>query len=73
METVDLVSLTKRAEYRRSHCDVIHCYVKCQPEIYWLVNQSKVQPLMLDLVGTISIIKTMFINIVSFYTVSRED
>jgi hypothetical protein len=26
---------------RMTHCDVIHCYVKCQPEIDWLVKQSK--------------------------------
>jgi hypothetical protein len=39
--------------YKRAHCDVSSCYVKCQPEIYWLVQQSKVQHLLLILVGTL--------------------
>jgi hypothetical protein len=40
--------------YRRAKHDVIHCYVKCQPEIDWLVKQSKVQNLLLILVGNLA-------------------
>jgi hypothetical protein len=32
-----------KTKNRRTHCDLNHCYVKCQPaEIDWLVQQSKV-------------------------------
>jgi hypothetical protein len=38
----------------RTHCDVIHCYVKCQPEIDWLLKQSKMQHLLFILVGKLA-------------------
>jgi hypothetical protein len=40
--------------YKREHCDVIHCHVKCQPEIDWLVKQSTVQHIMISLVGKLA-------------------
>jgi iron only hydrogenase large subunit-like protein len=38
----------------KMHCDVIHCCVKCPPEIDWLVKQNKGQKLLLILVDKLA-------------------
>jgi hypothetical protein len=45
-ENIIEIYLIKERFNPKLHCDVIHCYVKCQPEIDWLVKQSKVQHLL---------------------------